>query len=246
MRYYLVTSIDVRDLKTNPTIKHLQQHDNEEDAKLSLKEEAISMVEKKYGENQVKYALTEKSLTEIGKASTSIFPAGFYIKENNKSVHIYEKLVVPGRFFGHKKIIQLARILCVTTITVDNNMNIRCEEDNLYQSICYKPNNMEVTYIDELKEVLKKRKEMKEIQEIQEKKEEKKKEEVIIEIPAPDETEWSDDDGDDGWDNNVEIEEVTGEEEDEMEKDFFEGWTNVGAKTQKDDDFDIEDIYVGA
>jgi len=169
MKYYLVSVIDILDLGSNPIlqkndkgetsfkpIKHLRQYKKKEDAQKALKEVAIELVEKNGGERQVQYALTDSALTNIAKSQTTIYPLGFYIKEDKDIVKIYEKYIEAGWLMSSKSI-QLVKVLCVTEITLDVNFNLKCDKDSLYHSIFRAPNIAGVEYMDELKEALKKR-----------------------------------------------------------------------------------------
>jgi len=169
MKYYLVSVIDILDLGSNPIpqkndkeeisfkpIKHLRQYKKKEDAQKALKEVAIELVEKNGGERQVQYALTNSALTNIAKSQTTIYPLGFYIKEDINVVKIYEKYIEAGWLMSSKSI-QLVKVLCVTEITLDVNFNLKCDEDSLHHSIFRAPNIAGIAYMDELKEALKKR-----------------------------------------------------------------------------------------
>ena len=169
MKYYLVSVIDILDLGSNPIpqkndkeeisfkpIKHLRQYKKKEDAQKALKEVAVELVEKNGGERQVQYALTDSALTNIAKSQTTIYPLGFYIKEDKNVVKIYEKYIEAGWLMSSKSI-QLVKVLCVTEITLDVNFNLKCDEDSLHHSIFRAPNIAGVAYMDELKEALKKR-----------------------------------------------------------------------------------------
>ena len=165
MIYYLVQAIDVIDYSK---LEILKQCRTEEEAIKSVKEMALKLIKENGGKRQVDIA-TEKindNINSIATGKLKKYPLGYYIKEKDRIVEIYEKYENTGYIYSTYKM-HLIKVVTITQMEIKDDMNLVCGRGSLFRSV-YNPENKlneldikPVPYMNELRIKLELRNEMK-------------------------------------------------------------------------------------
>lgn len=130
MKYYLIMAIDIIKLGN---VEILKQYENKADAEKKLMIIALNLVKLNGGERQLKYAIIgNKTINEI--ANSNVYPIGYYAKNNDTTVEIYEKFSEPICCFRVQNKIHLIKVISVTCMESTNVPIITCVKGSLHRS----------------------------------------------------------------------------------------------------------------